>query len=206
VQDGEFERVGSSLPIKTDVRLVAATNADLEAQVRAGRFRQDLWYRLNVFPVTVPPLRQRPDDVPVLVAHFVDKHCRRLGRPALEVTRATVKWLQARAWPGNIRELEGLIERSVIQSKGPRLEIEESETAGAGDPVPSGAPGATPLYRSLQEIERQHIVATLERLGWRVEGPGGAADVLGLPASTLRSRMKKLGVSRTGAHPTSTVA
>jgi transcriptional regulator with GAF, ATPase, and Fis domain len=200
VQDGEFERVGSSTPIKTDVRLIAATNADLESQVRAGRFRQDLWYRLNVFPITVPPLRQRPDDIPVLVAHFVDKHCCKLGRPALEVTRATTKWLQARAWPGNIRELEGFIERSVIQSPGPRLEIEDGEVAGAaGDAnAPGGAGGTSHL--SLEQIERQHILTTLERLAWRIEGPGGAAEVLGLPASTLRSRMRKLGVNRATQH------
>jgi chemotaxis protein methyltransferase CheR len=208
VQDGEFERVGSSAPTRTDVRLIAATNANLETLVRAGRFRQDLWYRLNVFPITVPPLRQRPDDIPVLVAHFVDKHCCKLGRPAMEVTRATMKWLQARAWPGNIRELEGFIERSVIQSSGSRLEIEEGETAGAGGAtILSVGPGDAPLHRSLQEIERQHILATLERLAWRIEGPGGAAEILGLPASTLRSRMKKLKVGRTGhQHPSSTVA
>jgi PAS domain S-box-containing protein len=207
VQDGAFERVGSSVPIKTDVRLIAATNADLQSLVRAGRFRQDLWYRLHVFPITVPPLRQRPDDIPVLVAHFVDKHCRKLGRPRLEVTRATMKWLQARAWPGNIRELDGLIERSVIQSNGTRLEIEDGERAGSADEgrAPSG-PGAAALHGSLQQIERQHILATLERLGWRIEGPGGAAEVLGLPASTLRSRMKKLKVGRTGHRQTSTVA
>jgi PAS domain S-box-containing protein len=197
VQDGEFERVGSSVPIRTDVRLIAATNTDLEAQVRAGRFRQDLWYRLHVFPITVPPLRQRPDDIPVLVAHFVDKHCCRLGRPTLEVTRAAMKWLQARPWPGNIRELEGFIERTVIQSTGQRLEIGEEETAGAfSDTSAVCGPNGTASHLSLQEAERQHILATLERVGWRIEGPGGAAETLRLPASTLRSRMRKLKIRR----------
>jgi chemotaxis protein methyltransferase CheR len=182
------------------VRLIAATNTNLEAQVRAGRFRQDLWYRLHVFPITVPPLRQRPDDIPVLVAHFVDKHCCRLGRPTLEVTRAAMKWLQARPWPGNIRELEGFIERTVIQSTGQRLEIGEEETAGAfSDTSAVCGPNGTASHLSLQEAERQHILATLERVGWRIEGPGGAAETLRLPASTLRSRMRKLKIRRFAA-------
>jgi PAS domain S-box-containing protein len=196
VQDGEFERVGSNVPIRSDVRLIAATNIDLEAQVRDGRFRQDLWYRLNVFPITVPPLRQRPDDIPALVAHFVAKHCRILERQPLEVSRATMKWLQGRLWLGNVRELEGWIERSVIQSPGSRLEIEEETSASRPEAaaVPKGSPNGTPL--SLEEAERRHILATLERVSWRIEGPGGAAEVLLLNASTLRSRMKKLNVSR----------
>jgi chemotaxis protein methyltransferase CheR len=195
VQDGEFERVGSSVPLRTDVRLIAATNTDLEAKVRAGGFRQDLWYRLNIFPITVPPLRKRPDDIPALVAHFIEKHCRKLSRPTLDVTRATMNTLKAAAWPGNVRELESAIERFVIQSQGLTLEIDETASGLASDDG-SAATDRVPL----QDVERRHIIATLERLGWRVEGSGGAAEALGLPASTLRSRMKKLHVQR-GVRP-----
>jgi PAS domain S-box-containing protein len=196
VQDGEFERVGSSAPIRCDVRLVAATNADLEALVRDGRFRQDLWYRLNVFPIVVPPLRQRPDDIPALVSHFVAKHCRNLERQPLDVSRATMKWLQGRSWSGNVRELEGWIERSVIQSPGPRLEVEEESSAQRPDAARALGDSGNGAPLSLEEAERKHILATLERVRWRIEGPGGAAEVLMLNASTLRSRMKKLNVSR----------
>ena len=118
VQEGEFERVGSSVTLKTDVRLIVASNRHLDAEVRAGRFRQDLWYRLNVFPITVPPLRQRREDIPLLTAHFLQKHCRKLGRPVLEVSPATMATLQAHTWPGNVRELENVVERAVILSRG----------------------------------------------------------------------------------------
>jgi transcriptional regulator with GAF, ATPase, and Fis domain len=196
VQDGEFERLGSSTPIRTDVRLIAATNADLQANVRDGRFRQDLWYRLNVFPITVPPLRQRPDDIPALAAHFTEKHCRKLQRPPLEMSRAAVKWLQSRPWPGNVRELEGFLERSVIQSQGPLLQIEEEESIARLPQAEATMGQVDGGELSLHEAERRHILSTLERVGWRIEGPGGAAEALALNASTLRSRMRKLNVSR----------
>jgi len=199
VQDGEFERLGSSVLIRTDVRLIAATNADLEARVRDGRFRQDLWYRLNVFPITVPPLRQRPDDIPALAAHFLEKHCRKLERPLLEMSRAAIKWLQSRPWPGNVRELEGFIERSVIQSPGTLLQIEEDQSILRFPPADAATGPIDGGELSMQEAERRHIVSTLERVGWRIEGPGGAAEALALNASTLRSRMRKLNVSRPGA-------
>jgi transcriptional regulator with GAF, ATPase, and Fis domain len=196
VQDGMFERVGSSVTRKTDVRLVAATNRKLDEEVRAGRFRQDLLYRLNVFPITVPPLRQRPDDIPPLVGHFLQKHCRKLGVPVPQVSRATMKALQARDWPGNIRELENIVERALISSRGARFDLsdETPPTGSAGHDV-QHAPGGA---RTLAQLERDHIVATLERLQWRVEGPGGAAAVLGINASTLRSRMQKHGIRRPG--------
>ena len=114
MQDGEFERVGGSVTLKTDVRLIAATNRKLDDEVHAGRFRADLWYRLNVFPITVPPLRQRPEDIPLLVNHFVEKHCRTLAKQPLSVSKATMKTLQTHGWPGNVRELENVIERAVI--------------------------------------------------------------------------------------------
>ena len=194
VQDGEFERVGGSVTLKTHVRLIAATNRKLDDEVRAGRFRADLWYRLNVFPITVPPLRQRPEDIPALVAHFVEKHCRNLARPLLPVSKATMKILRARDWPGNVRELENVVERAVISSRGGMLEL--------GDALPEPAPRLTldPVVsagpRTLVELERDHIIATLEGLRWKVEGEGGAAEVLGINPSTLRTRMRKHGIQR----------
>jgi PAS domain S-box-containing protein len=198
VQDGTFERVGSSVTLKTDVRLIAATNRKLDDEVRAGRFRQDLLYRLNVFPITVPPLRQRPDDIPPLVGHLVQKHCRKLGVAEPPISKATMKALQAREWPGNIRELENVVERALISSRGTRFEIGDepvlAAAAGPDDRDPSGR------ARTLAQLERDHVIATLERLHWRIEGPGGAADVLGINASTLRSRMRKHGIRRPGGY------
>jgi PAS domain S-box-containing protein len=196
VQDGTFERVGSSVTLKTDVRLIAATNRKLDDEVRAGRFRQDLLYRLNVFPITVPPLRQRPDDIPALVGHLVQKHCRKLGVAEPPISKATMKALQAREWPGNIRELENVVERALISSRGARFEIGD-------EPVLAAAAGPDDRDQSrrahtLAQLERDHVIATLERLHWRIEGPGGAADVLGINASTLRSRMRKHGIRRPG--------
>jgi PAS domain S-box-containing protein len=197
VQDGEFERVGGNVTLKTHVRLIAATNRRLDDEVRAGRFRADLWYRLNVFPITVPPLRQRPEDIPLLVAHFVEKHCRNLAKPVLPVSKATMKLLQTRDWPGNVREPENVVERAVISSRGGMLEI--------GDALPEPAPRLTldPVVsagpRTLVELEHDHIVATLEGLRWRVEGEGGAAEVLGINPSTLRTRMRKHGIQRPAA-------
>ena len=194
VQDGEFERVGGNVTLKTDVRLIAATNRILDEEVRAGRFRADLWYRLNVFPITVPPLRQRPEDIPLLVNHFVETHCRTLARPVLTVSKATMKTLQAREWPGNVRELENAVERAVISSRGGMLEIgdalpEPGPRRGPDAPAPGGR-------RTLVQLEHDHIVATLEALRWKVEGDGGAADVLGINPSTLRTRMRKHGIRR----------
>ena len=199
VQDGEFERVGGNLTLKTDVRLVAATNRKLDDDVRAGRFRADLWYRLNVFPITVPPLRQRPEDIPLLVNQFVQKHCRKLARPVLPVSRAAMKVLQGRDWPGNVRELENVIERAVISSRGAMLEIGD-ELAGPGPRV-APEPGGAASRRTLVELEHDHIVATLETLSWKVEGVGGAAEVLGINPSTLRTRMRKHGIKRPTAWP-----
>ena len=201
IQDGEFERVGGTATLKVDVRLVAATNRRLDEEVKAGRFRQDLWYRLNVFPITVPPLRQRPEDVPLLVRHFVDKHCRRLGRPTLEVSVATLNDLAAHEWPGNIRELESVVERAVLSSPGPALRV-----ADLGDRRPAARgevsdAQARPDTRTLEENERDHIVATLERTSWRIAGEGGAAALLAINPSTLRSRIQKLGIVRPGSRP-----
>lgn len=199
VQDGEFERVGSNVPVKTDVRLIVATNRQLEAEVRAGRFRQDLFYRLNIFPITVPPLRQRPEDIPLLAAHFIQKHCRNLGRPVLEISKATIATLQAHPWPGNVRELENVVERAVIVSRGKWVEISAEEAVtDRVPPNPAPAHAGNGNRTRMEDLQREHIRATLESLFWRVEGPGGAAEVLGMNASTLRSRMRKLGIQRPG--------
>jgi PAS domain S-box-containing protein len=196
IQEGEFERVGGSRTLKTDARLVAATNRRLDEEVKAGRFREDLWYRLNVFPITMPPLRQRPEDVPLLVGFFVEKHCRKLGRKPLDVSQGTLRDLQAHDWPGNVRELESFIERAVITSPGPTLRVVDKLAPPTG-PIASPTAAAGPA-RTLEEVERMHIQATVERLEWRVEGPGAAAEILGINPSTLRSRMRKLGIRRPG--------
>jgi formate hydrogenlyase transcriptional activator len=167
--------------------------------VRAGRFRQDLWYRLSVFPITIPPLRQRPEDIPLLLGHFIEKHCRKVGRPLLQISRATMKDLQAREWPGNVRELENVVERAVISSRGATFDMSDDVRVSAeGALDASGSPGGP---QTLEQLEHAHIVSTLERLHWRVEGDRGAAAVLGVNSSTLRSRMRKLGIRRPGSRP-----
>ena len=205
IQDGELERVGGTVTLKTDVRLVAATNRRLEEEVKAGRFRQDLFYRLNVFPITIPPLRERREDVPALVQHLVEKHCRKLGRPVLQVSQATLQDVQAHDWPGNVRELEAVIERAVITSRGAALRI--SDARPPGEPVMPGSVRVTATEgtsgdtvpgteKTLTDFERDHILATLEKTYWRLEGENGAAAILGLNPSTLRSRMRKHGLRR----------
>jgi transcriptional regulator with GAF, ATPase, and Fis domain len=200
VQDGEFERVGGNVTLKTTVRLVAATNRRLDEDVQQGRFRQDLWYRVSVFPITVPPLRHRREDIPPLVLHLVEKHCQKIGRPPLQVSKAAMKALQSREWLGNIRELENVVERAVISTRGEMFDIGEDDAATPRSSPPRGQDSADP--RTLEQVERDHIVATLDRLQWRVTGTGGAADVLAINPSTLRSRMRKLGIQRP---PTSSV-
>jgi PAS domain S-box-containing protein len=194
LQDGEFERVGGNVTLKADVRIIAATNRNLIEEVKAGRFREDVWYRLNVFPITLPPLRQRRDDIPLLVRHFIEKHCRRMGRAPLEVTRATLQDLQSREWVGNVRELESVVERAVIISRGSTLKL--GDDAGGGETSVESGPGSHGGVKTLDQAEREHIVATLDRTGGRLEGEGGAATLLGINPSTLRSRMLKLGIRR----------
>ena len=199
IQDGEFERVGSTRTLKTDVRLIAATNRHLDADVKAGRFRADLWYRLNVFPITVPPLRQRREDIPALVNFFVEKHCRKIGKPPLDVSRGVMQELETRDWQGNVRELESFVERAVISSpeSSLRLGVEFQRSARAAAPDASAVGHA----RTLTEMERDLIVATLEQTFWRLEGEGGAAARLGINPSTLRSRMRKHRIQRPGSRP-----
>ena len=189
LQEGEFERVGGSRTFKVDARVIAATNRDLEAACRQGRFRADLFYRLNVFPVALPPLRERKEDIPALVGCFVEKYSARLGKRIDRVPERLMATLTAYAWPGNVRELEHVIERAVIVTDGPLLAVPDWPPRRRGTAAP--APVAT-----LEQVERAHIMDVLESVGWRVSGDGGAAQLLGLPATTLESRMKKLGITR----------
>ena len=194
IQEGEIERLGGSRTINIDIRIVAATNRDLTKAVWAGDFRDDLYYRLNVFPVKVPPLRERREDIPQLVAYFVKKFSTKLGKPIDRIPENVQDALQRYDWPGNIRELQNVIERAVILAADATLRVDEAlETRPA-------VPGAGQDARTLDQVERDHIVSVLEQTGWRMEGDQGAAVILGLHPNTLRSRMKKLGITKkTGA-------
>jgi formate hydrogenlyase transcriptional activator len=184
LQAGEFERLGSPRTIKVNVRVIAATNRNLAEEVRTGRFREDLFYRLNVFPIRMPPLRERPDDIPLLVWTFLDDFSARMGKRITQVPRATMQALQRQPWPGNVRELRNVIERGAIITTGSSLRL----------PVFDGAASMAPPTQTLAEAEREHILRVLESVAWRVKGPTGAAAVLAINPSTLRSRMKKLGI------------
>jgi len=189
LQDGEFERVGGTQTLKVDVRLIAATNRDLERAVSEGNFRADLYYRLNVFPIVIPPLRKRLQDVPSLARHFAMLYSSKMGKHVGPLSAGVLDRLSEYSWPGNVRELQNVIERAVILSPRGRFELGDVVAApAAGDPKQQA--------RSLEDVERQHIVAVLEETGWRVSGERGAARILGLKRTTLESRMKKLGILR----------
>jgi formate hydrogenlyase transcriptional activator len=188
LQEQEFERLGSTQTIRVDVRLVAATNRDLDAMVADRTFRSDLYYRLRVFPLLVPPLRERPEDIPTLVRYFVQKHARRLNRAVETIPAETLEALVRYPWPGNIRELENLIERAVIVSPGPVLRVPLGELK-----PPTEAPGE---QLTLHAAEREHILRALEATNWVLSGPRGAAVRLGMKRTTLQSKMRKLGVVR----------
>jgi PAS domain S-box-containing protein len=188
IQNNEFERLGSSRTIKVDVRVVATTNRNLEEEVRKGRFRQDLYYRLNVFPITVLPLRQRKEDIPLLVQAFIERYARKLGKKITSIPKETMKALQDYPWPGNIRELESVLERAVILCPGPVLQL--------ADKLEISSPPLSSALRTLEETERNQILKTLLETRWRIEGKDGAAAILGLNPSTLRARMHKLGIVR----------
>jgi formate hydrogenlyase transcriptional activator len=193
LQEREFERLGSTRTLKTDARLIAATNRDLAECVRESAFRADLYYRLNVFPIYVPALRERREDIPLLVQHFVQHHARRMNRAIDTIPSETMEALVRYQWPGNIRELQNLIERSVILSKGPVLQVPLPGLNSSNGTGPDGA-----RRRTLEEAEREHILATLKETKWLVSGPRGAAARLGINRSTLQFRMKKLGILRPG--------
>jgi DNA-binding NtrC family response regulator len=189
LQEGEFERLGSANTIKVDVRVIVATNRDLEKAIARGNFREDLYYRLNVFPIRCPPLRERIEDIPLLVKHFVDRYGAKIGKKIETVPDEVMEALQGYGWPGNVRELENIIERAVILSRGKRLELGDwfTETAAA--------PGVAAIL-TLEEKEREHILEVLELTGWKVRGKRGAAELLGMKPTTLEARMKKLDIER----------
>jgi formate hydrogenlyase transcriptional activator len=190
LQDGEFERVGGTQTLKVDVRLIAATNRDLERAVAEDRFRADLYYRLNVFPIVIPPLRKRLQDVPRLARHFAMLYASKMGKKVGPLAADVLDRLAAYSWPGNVRELQNVIERAVIVSSNGRFELGDFATAPpAGSEKPQQA-------RSLEDVERQHILSVLEQTGWRISGERGAAKILGLKRTTLEARMKKLEISR----------
>jgi PAS domain S-box-containing protein len=190
LQYGEFERVGGTETLKVNVRVIAATNRDLEAAVRSGTFRADLYYRLNVFPIEVPPLRKRRSDIPLLIQHCLSKLSRNLGKPLTAVTPRSLDQLMEHDWPGNVRELFHVLERAAIRTRGTVVEVEEVLGAPRQSPEP-----AVPSPR-LEDVERLHILAMLRETNWVIEGPQGAASRVGLHPNTLRYRMRKLGIER----------
>jgi transcriptional regulator with GAF, ATPase, and Fis domain len=187
IQDGEFERVGSAATRKVDTRLIAATNRNLPAEVQEGRFRADLFYRLNVFPIELPPLRRRREDIPLLAWSFIAKHQHRFGKRIEEIPPAAMDALMAYHWLGNVRELENVIERALILSESSKLALEGLGDSHAEPPLAGEA---------LADVERAHILSVLKECAWKVGGKGNAAERLGLHPNTLRSRMQKLEITR----------
>ncbi len=193
LQEGEFERLGGTRTIKVDVRIIAATNRDLWDACERGEFRSDLYYRINTFPIEIPPLRERGNDIRLLAEHFVQQHSQRLGREITAISARMMEQLEDYHWPGNVRELEGVIQRALISSSGPVLELGQA-LGGRGE----RAPAVDAQTGNLQSVERDHIIAVLKRTDWKIAGPKGAAVALAVPPSTLRSKMKKLGITRPG--------
>ncbi|MDX2416841.1 MAG: sigma 54-interacting transcriptional regulator [Xanthomonadales bacterium] len=193
LQDGEYERLGSGKVMHADVRVIAATNRDLEADVRMGQFRKDLWYRLNVLPLSLPPLRERADDIPLLVDWIVSRIQRRLGKQIQTIPDDVMAQLTSYPWPGNVRELENVIERAMIFSHGDTLQLASSlnKTTVSNQSEPS-----SPSLKPLSEVEKDHILRALQSTLWKISGKGGAAELLGINASTLRGRMLKHGIRR----------
>jgi formate hydrogenlyase transcriptional activator len=186
IQDGEFERLGSSQTKKVDVRIIAATNKVLKNEIQEGRFRKDLYYRLSAYPITIPPLRERKEDIPLLISHYVDKFSREMGKTIESIPKKMIEKLINYSWPGNVRELENVIERAVVISQGNNLNIAEEFYQESVD---------TESIRTLEENEKSYIIKMLEKTHGRIEGKSGAAEILGINPSTLRSRIKKLGIS-----------
>jgi chemotaxis protein methyltransferase CheR len=188
IQEGEFERLGSSETLKVDVRLLVATNRHLEEEVRKGRFREDLWYRLNIFPITVPPLRERGEDISLLVDYFVEKISKQLGKRIKIIPGSVMNALQTYHWPGNIRELENVLERALIDSSGPKLHLV--------DELKKPVKHSQETHFTLEHIEREYILQVLEQTQWKVSGKKSASEILGLDRSTLRARMRKLDIQK----------
>jgi transcriptional regulator with GAF, ATPase, and Fis domain len=202
LQDGQFERVGEEHTRRVDVRIIAATNRVLEREVEAGRFREDLYYRLSLFPIELPPLRDRKEDIAILASHFVRLASRRLDRPAPLLTEMDVRALEQYDWPGNIREFAHVIERAVILTDGRRLRLDQALTLGrprsVHDASVPGAGGRSPLRTDaeVRRLERENIEQAIARTGGRIYGRDGAAELLGLKPTTLAYRMKALGIPR----------
>jgi transcriptional regulator with GAF, ATPase, and Fis domain len=196
LQEREIERIGGPKPVRVDVCVIVATNRELAKMVSEKAFRDDLFYRLNVFPIDLPPLRQRTGDIPLLAYYYLTRFAARLGKSISAIAPETLQRLSAYSWPGNIRELENVIERAVILCGGEQLEVAQAHLA---KPLGGGTAAGTstdPTRHSLQEVERHHILAVLAQTCWRIEGDEGAARILNLPPNTLRSRLKKLGIER----------
>src|SRR6202163_2818591 len=213
LQEREFERLGSTRTLRSDARLIAATNRDLASMVDEQKFRSDLYYRLNVFPVRVPPLRERPEDIPLLVRHFAEQCARRMNKKIETISSETLKQMRQYHWPGNIRELQNVIERAVILSVGPVLHVPLSEIQsrpslavldrnGNFDKKLESSAGKD-IRNVLEETERKYILSVLSQTNWVVAGPNGAATRLGMTRSTLQLRMRKLGLFRETAQPVS---
>ena len=186
LEEGKFERLGSTKSLRVNVRIIAATNRNIEQEVKNGKFRKDLYYRLNVFPIVIPPLRERPEDIPLLVRAVVKEFQKKMGKEIESIPKKTMQALQSYSWPGNVRELRNLIEHAMILSRDKTLDVH----------VPKRASSETDATGNLETMERSHIVAVLENTGWRIAGQGGAAEVLGLKRTTLSAKMKKLGIKR----------
>jgi len=195
LQEREFERVGGATPIRADVRIIAATNRNLDKSAREGTFRSDLFYRLNVFPLALPPLRERIGDLPLLTTFLISKFASRVGRRIDSISKHTMERMTNYQWPGNIRELENVLERAVILSSAPMLEIDESVFAATASPTTGGDDAPVPVL-DIESVERNHILSILKHTNWVIEGPQGAATLLKLHPNTLRSRLKKMGISR----------
>jgi formate hydrogenlyase transcriptional activator len=205
LQEREFERLGSSRTLRTEARLIAATNRDLEAMVSEQKFRSDLFFRLDVFPVHVPPLRERDGDIPLLARHFAQQFSRRMKKVIETISSAAMDALCRYHWPGNIRELQNMVERAVIISTGPALSVDVADLKFVGAGPPAAENPASPkltngaLHNVLEETERQQILKALKHSNWIVAGPNGAAAHLGMNRSTLQVRIRKLGISRGSA-------
>jgi chemotaxis protein methyltransferase CheR len=188
LESGEFERLGSPRALHSDARIITATNRDLEKEVRKKRFREDLWYRLKIFPITIPPLRERTEDIPLLVDHYVQLFSKKMGKKAavLKITKSSMQALQSYSWPGNVRELKHVIEGALITSEKNKLHFDLPKTADV----------ATSKLKSLEAMEREYILEVLKAKNWKIKGKDSASSILELPPSTLRSRIKKLGLKK----------
>jgi len=189
LESGEFERVGDPKTRHSDARIVASTNRDLEEAVRRGQFRQDLWYRLKVFPITVPPLRERREDIPLLITWFIEQLSRKLGKSGIEISKEAMRALQDYLWPGNVRELKHMIEVALITTQDKKLKFEFPETSFNG----------ISIIKPLEEMERDYILQVLKEKKWKIGGADGVASALGMHPNTLRSRIKKLGIKKPAA-------